>query len=84
MSFGPSGLNTLFYNSRERIKSGMPYHTWSGGQPGSTAPQQTSSNACFAQAQIAATISAVGASPLVAKERYTSSLDQLQKHCQHK
>jgi hypothetical protein len=84
MSFGPTGINKLFYTHGGTIKSGMPYTTWSGGQPGTNPPSQQSSNTCFAQAQMAATISAISTNPQVSKARYKSSLDQLQKHCLEK
>lgn len=84
MSFGPTGINSLFYSPGGTIKSGMPYTTWSGGQPGTLSSSTPSNNSCFAQAQIAATISAIGTVPLTSKARYKSSLDQLQKHCLQK
>lgn len=84
---GPTGMNALFYNKGGRIKSGIPYTTWSGGQPGSTGgsgiARGNSVMDCFSNAQTGAFMSAVGAvnNPTVAKARYKSSLDQLQRHC---
>ena len=90
MSYGPTGMNSLFYNKGGRIKSGMPCTTWSGGMPGSTSSTSSGTSSrsaqianCFSNAQTGAFISAVGAAnnPTVAKARYKSSLDQLQKPC---
>jgi len=82
---GPQGMNALFYNKGGRIKSGMPYTTWSGGQPGTTGAAPTSRNQaitdCFSAAQTGAVLSAISTNPQVSKARYKSSLDQLQKHC---
>ena len=36
MSYQPSGMNSLFYTKGGRIKSGIPYTTWTGGAPGTT------------------------------------------------
>ena len=82
-NYGPSGINSLFYTPGGSIKPSMPYTTWSGGQPGTTSTTSTSlsNNACFAQAQVAATVSAISTNPTVSQARYTSSLDQLQRHC---
>ena len=85
MSYGPTGMNALFYNKGGRVKSGIPHTTWSGGQPGSTTSTQRSESImqCFSNAQTGAFLSAVGVvnNPTVAKARYKSSLDQLQSHC---
>lgn len=54
MSYGPSGMNSLFYNKGGRIKSGMPYTTWSGGMPGTTSTTPSRSTQimnCFSNAQ---------------------------------
>lgn len=82
-------MNSLFYTNGGRIKSGIPFTTWVGGQPGTTstpAVSQARSAAimsCFSNAQTGAFLSAVGAvnNPTIAKARYKSSLDQLQTHC---
>ena len=67
------------------------YHitTWSGGQPGSSNTQTTTSDTsnlynCMATAQIGATLSAITTNPTTSKASYKSSLEQLQKHCLQK
>ena len=91
MSYTPTGMNSLFYNKGGRIKSGIPYTTWSGGMPGTTGSTSTPSRPaqimnCFSNAQQGAFLSAIGSvnNPTVAKARYKSSLDQLQRHCLRK
>jgi len=87
MSYGPQGMNSLFYTKGGRIKSGIPHTTWSGGQPGSTGGPTVSRNQsimnCFSTAQTGATLSAFSTNPQVSRARYKSSLDQLQHHCLH-